>query len=88
MKTFVIAGLAVLTISLPLMAYDLKMTLKEREDALFQLLDLDYPGLEKVKAAEKAGDRAAAKAALVDYYRQRTNVKWRIDRAKRPKEPV
>ena len=68
--------------------YDLKMTLKEREDALFRLLNLDCPGLERVQAAEKAGDREAAKAALVAYYKARRNVTWYIDPDTRPKEPV
>lgn len=40
----------------------------------FNLLNLDYPGLEKVKAAcaQQQWDKAAQ--ALLDYYRQRTGI--------------
>ena len=38
---------------------------------LFELLDLEYAGLEKVKAAAKVGDRAAAEVAYLDYHRAR-----------------
>ena len=40
----------------------------------FDLLNLDYPGLEKVKAAcaQQQWDKAAQ--ALLDYYRQRTGI--------------
>ena len=41
---------------------------------VFSLLNLDYPGLEKVKAAHEAGDDARAAAELLTYYRQRTDV--------------
>ncbi len=42
------------------------------EDELFAALDLDRPDLAAVKAAEAAGDRPAAVAALAEYYRTRT----------------
>ena len=41
---------------------------------VFSLLNLDYPGLEKVKAAHETGDDAQAAAELLTYYRQRTDV--------------
>ena len=59
----------------------------EREDALFKLLNLDYPGLEAVKAAEAGGDRDAARKALVEHYQHRRAPAWPIDPATRPKEP-
>jgi heparan-sulfate lyase len=40
----------------------------------FDLLNLDYPGLEKVKAACRAADYDKAAEALLDYYRGRTSV--------------
>lgn len=46
---------------------------------LLELLDLDLPGLEKVKAA--SGDPAKAAAELLAYYRARTSVKHPVDRA-------
>ena len=42
---------------------------------VFTMLDLDRPGLEKVKAACQKGDTAKAADALLDYYRHRTDVK-------------
>lgn len=42
---------------------------------VFQLLNLDYPGLEKVKGFHRAGNDAEAAAALLAYYRGRTGVK-------------
>lgn len=52
-----------------------KLTLPEDNDAIntevFDLLNLDYPGLETVKAEYQAGNYGAAAAALVDYYRYR-----------------
>ena len=41
---------------------------------VFELLDLDYPGLEKVKAEYQKGDYATAADALVEYFRDRTSV--------------
>ncbi len=43
---------------------------------LFAALNLDYPGLEVVKANVAAGDLAAAKASLATYLQRRTNVAW------------
>lgn len=42
---------------------------------VFRLLDLDYPGLEKVKALHHSGDDQQATEALLVYYRNRTAVK-------------
>jgi len=64
------------------------MTPAQREAELFQLLNLDCPGLEAVRAAEREGDREAVTAALVDYYRQRARPYWPVDRSKRPQAPV
>lgn len=41
---------------------------------VFELINLDYPGLERVKEAYEAGNIYAAGAALLDYYRLRTDV--------------
>lgn len=41
---------------------------------VFGLLDLEYPGMEKVKEACHAGDTARAAEELLAYYRSRTNV--------------
>ena len=48
---------------------------QELRSELFSLLNLDYPGLEKVKALHQQGNDKDAAAALLDYYRARTNVK-------------
>ncbi len=40
--------------------------------AMFDRLNVDYPGLEKVKAALKSGDYKAAEAAYLDFYKTRT----------------
>ena len=39
----------------------------KRVDTLLKALDLDHPGLEKVKAVVEAGDKAAAYRALLDF---------------------
>ena len=41
---------------------------------VFDLLNLDYPGLEKVKQLHNAGDHAGAAAKLLDYYKGRTGI--------------
>ena len=45
---------------------------EDQSRALFERLNLDYPGMEKVKAAVDAGDFGAARAAYVQHYRDRT----------------
>lgn len=42
--------------------------------AVFDQLNLDYPGLEKVKQYHEAGEDYLAASALLEYYRTRTNV--------------
>ena len=41
---------------------------------VFNLINLDYPGLEQVKSNYQKGDLQAAAQSLLDYYRTRTNV--------------
>lgn len=48
---------------------------QELKSEVFSLLNLDYPGLEKVKTLHQAGKKEDAAKALLDYYRARTNVK-------------
>ena len=42
------------------------------DEALFDAIDLNRPGLEGVRSAVEAGDLAAARQALVDYFAART----------------
>jgi len=42
---------------------------------IFELLDLNRPGLEKVKVLHQSGNDTEAASALLDYYRTRINVK-------------
>ncbi len=44
------------------------------ETSLFEMLNLDYPGLEKVRQYYGQDEPGLAAAALLDYYRNRTNV--------------
>ncbi len=44
------------------------------EPKLFDIINLDYPGLEKVKSFYEAGEHYYAAHALLEYYRTRTNV--------------
>ena len=46
----------------------------ELNAAVFEQLNLDYPGLEKVKQYYEAGENYLAASALLEYYRTRTNV--------------
>lgn len=48
---------------------------QELKSEVFSLLNLDYPGLEKVKTLHQAGKDEDAAKALLDYYRARTKVK-------------
>ena len=48
---------------------------QELKSEVFTLLNLDYPGLEKVKTLHQAGRNEEAAQALLDYYRARTEVK-------------
>lgn len=47
---------------------------EEYTKRLFEVLNLDYPGLEQVKAQHKAGNDAQAVLALREYYRSRSSV--------------
>lgn len=56
-----------------------ELTPENKEDAVlnaavFDQLNLDYPGLEKVKQYYEAGENYLAASALLEYYRTRTNV--------------
>ncbi len=46
---------------------------KKYKDAWFNVLNLDYPGLEAVKTAYGAGDKQAAAEALLAYWRTRVS---------------
>ncbi|HOZ46340.1 MAG TPA: alginate lyase family protein [Candidatus Hydrogenedentes bacterium] len=48
----------------------------ERVEHLFDALNLDYPGLEAVKAAFEAGDEPAACTALLAYYEGAATAGW------------
>lgn len=52
-----------------------KANAQEFKVEAFSLLNLDYPGLEKVKALHQEGKDTEAAQALLNYYRTRTNVK-------------
>ena len=47
---------------------------QELKTEVFDLINLDYPGLENVKASCQSKDYATAASQLLDYYRNRTNV--------------
>jgi len=50
--------------------------------AFFDLVNLDYPGLESVRSAVQAGDYPRAKEALADYYKAREHPGWYWDEPK------
>ena len=50
------------------------LSAQELKSEVFDLLNLDYKGLEKVKTLHAQGDDAAAAAALLDYYRGRKDI--------------
>lgn len=52
-----------------------KLTAQELKSEVFSMLNLDYPGLEKVKELHQAGNNEEAAKALLDYYRARTDVR-------------
>lgn len=47
---------------------------EDAEESLFDILNLDYSGLEEVKALYKAGDNDAAMQKLLVYYQNRTEI--------------
>jgi len=55
------------------------------DEELFEAIDLDYPGLEKVKAAVHAGDYGAAKAAWLAHLEGRESPRWFVDHRERPR---
>lgn len=58
------------------------------DEELFESLNLDWPGLEKVASAVKAGDLLAAKHELAEYYRNRTSPRWWFPVGERANPPV
>ena len=50
-------------------------TAQELKTEVFSLLNLNYPGLEKVKSLHESRKDKDAAQALLDYYRARTNIK-------------
>ena len=52
---------------------------------LFGMLNLGYPGLEKVTAALGAGNLVLGKQELADYFRHRQKPVWKFDAHARPK---
>jgi hypothetical protein len=56
--------------------------------ALAGALNLDQPGLEKVKAAAAAGDFAQARQAYLNYRRSISTVRWRVMPSDKPKTAV
>lgn len=50
------------------------LSAQELKSEVFDLLNLDYKGLEQVKTLHAQGDDAAAAAALLDYYRGRKDI--------------
>ncbi|NOZ23490.1 MAG: hypothetical protein GXP25_20635 [Planctomycetes bacterium] len=55
--------------------------------AFFAAWNLDYPGMEQVKAAVEARDYAKAKGALKEYFLQRRKPEWKINHWNMPKKP-
>lgn len=58
------------------------------DEEVFAAFDLDYPGLERVKAAYNSGDMGEAKRELVHYFETRENVSYYYDYRKLPLQPV
>lgn len=58
-----------------LFIYAITAKAQELQKEVFDVLNLNYPGLEKVKELHVAGKDTEAAAALLDYYRNRTAVK-------------
>lgn len=61
---------------------------KITDEEVFSAFDLDYPGLEAVKAALHSQDMKKAKQELVHYFETRRNVKYYYDYRQLPLEPV
>jgi hypothetical protein len=59
-------------------------TQETRIDHMFDALNLDYDGLEHVKAAYEAGDKIKACKALIDYYREKAKTNARVMKPVQP----
>lgn len=70
--TLMLLAVALPALSAPEPPVDTRLT----DAQFFEALNLEYPGLERVRAAVRAGDLKQAKHALAAYYRQRTGVPW------------
>ena len=55
-----------------------KLGAQELRSEVFSLLNLDYPGLEQVKALHASGKDSEAASALLEYYKQRKGI-WTPD---------
>lgn len=49
------------------------------DSEFFQVLNLDYPGLETVRKHVEKGDYSAAKTSFVEHIKNRTSPKWFVD---------
>lgn len=54
----------------------------------FEVMNLDYPGLEQVKTAVQAGDIQAAKERFREYFLARRDVRWSRNWWERPELPA
>ena len=62
--------------------------LSPREDTIFfSLLNLDFPGMEEVKERIEKGDPENAKAAYLDFRRNKSRAKWDINPSDKPDKP-
>lgn len=59
----------------------------DSDEEFFAAWDLDFPGMEAVKAAVEAGDYSAAKVALKQYFLDRREPQWRRNHWEMPAEP-
>lgn len=74
---FAILGVCVMAVSA---SSDAKIEGPRITDSeFFSMLDLDYPGLEKVKSSVVAGDLSAAKHEFAEYLRHRSKPVWKPD---------
>ena len=58
------------------------------DEEVFSAFDLNYPGLEEVKAALHSQDMEKAKRELVRYFETRSNVRYYYDYRQLPLKPV
>ena len=57
------------------------------DDGFFSLVNLDFPGLEEVKKSVEQGDFEKAKAAYLDFRRNKSGAKWDINPSDKPDKP-